>query len=176
MRLAWRRLASRRRWTLAFVGLVGPAGPIHPQRGREPLAQPLEREVAVARLGPLVGGHHPHLVTEPLEEPGPLARPERRRAGDVEAHLDARVGGVGVLATGAAAAAEPPRQLRRGDHERRRHPHPARIIGHAASVRSAAMPDDDRTRAEWIAAFAARLGVEPPDEDTVTAAARPRRA
>jgi hypothetical protein len=30
------------------------------------------------------------------------------------------------------------------------------------------MPDDDRTRAEWIAAFAARLGVEPPDEDTVT--------
>jgi hypothetical protein len=29
------------------------------------------------------------------------------------------------------------------------------------------MPDDDRSRAEWIAAFAARLGVEPPDEDTV---------
>jgi len=30
------------------------------------------------------------------------------------------------------------------------------------------MAADDRTRAEWIAAFAARLGVEPPDEDTVT--------
>jgi hypothetical protein len=29
------------------------------------------------------------------------------------------------------------------------------------------MPDDDRTRAEWVAAFAARLGVDPPDEDTV---------
>ena len=31
------------------------------------------------------------------------------------------------------------------------------------------MPDDDRTRDEWIAAFAARLGVEPPDDDTVAA-------
>ena len=29
------------------------------------------------------------------------------------------------------------------------------------------MPDDDRTRDEWIAAFAARLGVDPPDDDTV---------
>lgn len=29
------------------------------------------------------------------------------------------------------------------------------------------MPDDDRTRSEWIEAFAARLGVEPPDEATV---------
>jgi hypothetical protein len=28
------------------------------------------------------------------------------------------------------------------------------------------MPDD-RTRAEWIEAFAARIGVEPPDEATV---------
>ncbi len=26
---------------------------------------------------------------------------------------------------------------------------------------------DDRTRAEWIDAFAARLGLEPPDEATV---------
>ena len=26
---------------------------------------------------------------------------------------------------------------------------------------------DDRTRAEWIAAFAARLGVDPPDEAAV---------
>ena len=29
------------------------------------------------------------------------------------------------------------------------------------------MPDADRTRADWIAAFAARLGVDPPDEETV---------
>ena len=29
------------------------------------------------------------------------------------------------------------------------------------------MPDDDRTRADWVAAFAARLGLDPPDEDTV---------
>jgi hypothetical protein len=28
---------------------------------------------------------------------------------------------------------------------------------------------DDRTRAEWIEAFAARLGLEPPDEATVEA-------
>ena len=30
------------------------------------------------------------------------------------------------------------------------------------------MPDDLRTRSEWIAAFSARLGVDPPDEATVT--------
>ena len=29
------------------------------------------------------------------------------------------------------------------------------------------MSDDDRTRDEWIAAFAGRLGVEAPDDDTV---------
>lgn len=29
------------------------------------------------------------------------------------------------------------------------------------------MPDDARTRPEWIAAFAARLGMEPPDEQVV---------
>ena len=29
------------------------------------------------------------------------------------------------------------------------------------------MPDDHRTRDEWIAAFAARLGVDPPDDATV---------
>lgn len=30
------------------------------------------------------------------------------------------------------------------------------------------MPDDARTRSEWISAFASRLGVEPPDEQAVT--------
>ena len=30
------------------------------------------------------------------------------------------------------------------------------------------MPTDDRTASEWVAAFAARLGVEPPDDETVT--------
>ncbi len=29
------------------------------------------------------------------------------------------------------------------------------------------MPEDARTRAEWVAAFAARLGVESPDDDVV---------
>ncbi len=29
------------------------------------------------------------------------------------------------------------------------------------------MPDDARTRAEWTAAFAARLGVEPPSDEVV---------
>ena len=29
------------------------------------------------------------------------------------------------------------------------------------------MPTDDLTRAAWVAAFAARLGAEPPDEETV---------
>ena len=31
------------------------------------------------------------------------------------------------------------------------------------------MSADDRTRDEWLAAFAARLGVEPPDDATVAA-------
>jgi hypothetical protein len=29
------------------------------------------------------------------------------------------------------------------------------------------MPTDDRTGAAWVAAFAARLGAEPPDDETV---------
>ena len=37
------------------------------------------------------------------------------------------------------------------------------------------MPDDARTAAEWIAAFAARLGVEPPDARPGRHAARPGR-
>jgi hypothetical protein len=31
------------------------------------------------------------------------------------------------------------------------------------------MPDDARTRSEWIGAFAARLGVDPPDDQVVSA-------
>jgi hypothetical protein len=31
------------------------------------------------------------------------------------------------------------------------------------------MPADDRTRDEWLGAFAARLGVDPPDDATVDA-------
>jgi hypothetical protein len=30
------------------------------------------------------------------------------------------------------------------------------------------MADQDRTATQWIAAFAAALGVDPPDDDTVT--------
>jgi hypothetical protein len=30
------------------------------------------------------------------------------------------------------------------------------------------MPDDPRTRSEWVTSFAARLGVEPPDEQVVS--------
>ena len=86
---------------------------VHPEGGGQPLAKALEGEVAVAGLGALVGGDHPHLVAQPLEEPGPLARPQRRRTGDVEPHLGAGVGRVGVLPAGTAAPAEPPRQLRR---------------------------------------------------------------
>ena len=31
------------------------------------------------------------------------------------------------------------------------------------------MPSEDRTAPEWVAAFAATLGVDPPDEETVAA-------
>ena len=46
---------------------------------------------AIAGLRPLVRRDDPHRRAEPLEQPGPLAGPERRRAGDVEPQLDPRV-------------------------------------------------------------------------------------
>ena len=66
-------------------------------------------------LRALVRGDDAHLGAEPVEEPRPLARAERRRFLDVEHHLDPRVGGVGVLPTGPAAGGEAPAQLGHGD-------------------------------------------------------------
>ena len=80
----------------------------------EPRPQPFERELAVPRLRPGVGRGGPRHRAEPLEQPRPLARAERRRRRDREPHLDARVGRVGVLAAGAARAASCATRARRG--------------------------------------------------------------
>jgi hypothetical protein len=38
------------------------------QGGGQPVAQPLQGEGSVPRLGPLVGGHYPDLLAQPLEQ------------------------------------------------------------------------------------------------------------
>ena len=61
-------------WTAGSgVGSSPPAGP------RQPLAEPLDGQLPVAQLRPLVVDHHPDLGTQLVEEPGPLVGPERRR-------------------------------------------------------------------------------------------------
>ena len=50
-------------------------------------------------LRAVLGERGPHHRAQPLEQSCPLARPEGRRAGHVEAHLDPAAGPVGVLAT-----------------------------------------------------------------------------
>src|SRR5437764_5718971 len=86
-------------------------------------SQAVHGQVPVAGLRALVRGHHPNDRSDALEQPGHLAGPERRRALDVEAHLDLGVGSVGVLATGPARACEAPLELGERYPARARHPH-----------------------------------------------------
>ena len=105
------RFSSTRRFFAARDGLVEYARRVDVQRGREPRLQPFERELAVLVLRPPLRRGHAHDRTEPLEQPRPLARPERRRRRDVEAHLDLGVRRVRVLAARAARRREPPLEL-----------------------------------------------------------------
>src|SRR4051794_5226153 len=57
---------------------------VDPQAVGQAGGQAPEGQLPVAGLGPLVGGDDPHRRAESLEQPGPLAGPERPRAGDVE--------------------------------------------------------------------------------------------
>ena len=96
----------------ARPGRLGrPAGRVDPQGGRA--AGPRGGAGPGPGCGPASARRRrpPAPRSQALEEAGPLAGPERRRAGDVEAHLDPRVGGVGVLAPRTAGATEPPAQL-----------------------------------------------------------------
>ena len=99
----------------AFLGAGGRArrltGPLDAEGVGEAAPKPLERQLSVAGLGALVTGHHPHHRPEPGHHPRPLTGPERRRARDIEAHLDLGVGGVGVLAPGPPRSREPPVEL-----------------------------------------------------------------
>jgi hypothetical protein len=86
--------------------------PPRPQGARDPLAQPVDGELAIARLAAGVLGDCGH--------PGPEARPqaalllvvERLGGVDLEHGLDPRGGDVGVLAAGAGRAARPQPNLR----------------------------------------------------------------
>src|SRR5437868_3876006 len=71
--------------------LRGGARPLDPQGGSEPVAQPVERDGAVAHLRPLVRHDDSHLGAELLDQPVPLTGPEGRRPRDVERQLDASV-------------------------------------------------------------------------------------
>ena len=78
-----------------------------------------------------------HPVHEPLRQalqrPSPQHGAERRRRGEVEAQLDARVRRVHRLPARPRRAAEPPPQLTLGDHHRAGHTERA---GHGPSMRA----------------------------------------
>lgn len=72
-----------------------------------------------------------------------------------------------MLTAGAPGAGEPPGELRQRDAQAAADPEHLAIVHHTHG-RFAGMPADETPSAsEWIAAFAARLGVEPPDQQTI---------
>jgi len=94
------------------------------QRACQFRPQTLERDLAVLMLRTAVGGRGGDDRTEPLEQSSPLTRTERRRVGDVEAHLDLGVRRVGVLAARPTRTGEAPLQLVQADCAGARDPQP----------------------------------------------------
>jgi hypothetical protein len=84
------------------AGRLGrPAGARH-REGRGDLAgEPLQRQLAVARLASRVLSHGRDRRPEALQQPRPLRFVQRLRRLDVEDRFDPRRGDVGVLAAGA---------------------------------------------------------------------------
>ena len=74
-----------------------PGGRIGAQRIGEERPEALERQLAIARLAPLLRRHDPHAALrvdtgpEALEHPGALTGAERRRGARVEDELDPRI-------------------------------------------------------------------------------------
>ena len=97
-------------------GLLDTQGVGHPR------PEAFDGQLPVADLRSFVVGHHPQLRAETLEEPGPLAGPQRGRPGHVEPQLHPRAHLVGVLTTGPAAGRKPELQLGQGNGQRRRDP------------------------------------------------------
>ena len=93
------------------------------QRGRELRAQPIEGDLAIARLRAGVGGRGARDRPDQVQQAGSLTRTERCGTRDVEDDLGPRVRGVRVLATRAAGRIEAPGELggrnaaRTGDDE-----------------------------------------------------------
>src|SRR4051794_3606595 len=87
----------------------------HVERAREPFAQPLERELAIARLPACVLGHRGHARPAARHDAALLLVAERLRRLNVEHRLDARGGHVGVLPARPGRAARAQLDLLEGD-------------------------------------------------------------
>jgi hypothetical protein len=90
-----RRFCSSRRSRAAREGLVA-----RRRFGREALAQPLQRQLAVARLTARILGDRCDALAELLLETAALLGGERGGSGDVEYRLDPGSGDVRVLPAG----------------------------------------------------------------------------
>ena len=75
-----RRLASTRRRRAVALGAVGRRASGRAERRRQPIAEPLERQLTVAGLRPRVGRDDADDGPQALEQQGPLPWPQRRRA------------------------------------------------------------------------------------------------
>src|SRR5439155_15541606 len=81
------------------------------QRGRELRAQPIEGDLAIARLRAGVGGRGARDRPDQVQQAGSLTRTERCGTRDVEDDLGPRVRGGRGLATWAAGRIEAPGEL-----------------------------------------------------------------
>ncbi len=110
-----RRFESSRRRREAALGLVARRGALHRQRGRQPRAQPLERQLAVARLAAGVLRGRPDHRPAAGRDAALVLVAQRPRARHVEDRLDPGGGHVGVLAARAGRAAGAQLDLRQRD-------------------------------------------------------------
>jgi hypothetical protein len=92
------------------------------QRAVEPVGEALERELAVARLGPRILRDGGHARARARTHASLLFVGQRRRRVDVEDGLDPRGGHVGVLTAGAGRATRAELDLLEWDRDAAREP------------------------------------------------------
>jgi hypothetical protein len=83
------------------------AGPLHAERVGDAIGEPFQRQLPVAGLGASVRRSSPNDRPQSGLDQGPLPGTEGPGPGDVEPDVHGRIGGVGVLTSGAAGAADP---------------------------------------------------------------------
>jgi hypothetical protein len=117
---------SRRRPTLRIEptfdrrprGSGRSSGSLDPQRPGQALPHAVPRQTPIAELGSLVIGGDDDRSAESVHDPLTLIGRQRGGGHDIEAHLGAGVGPVGVLAPRSATRPERPRQFVGGDDHR----------------------------------------------------------